>query len=189
MRTFVAVELEPALHEPLVRLLAESCPKDREVRWCMPNQLHVTLKFLGEVDDVKLAGACEVVRAVSAGLTPFPLRLTHLGCFPHPRAPRVLWCGLDDPAGGCQRWLASADPGLEALGFPREERSFTPHVTLGRSKGPGGGRVMQRVLNTPVAFPTTAMQVRQMIVFESLLLPAGAQYRPVCMAPLGAGEA
>ncbi len=186
MRTFVAIELEPALHGALARLLAETCPPDRDVRWCTPNQLHLTLKFLGEVEEAALPRVCAVVSATSAAVPAFQMRLTRLGCFPNPRAPRVLWCGLDDPAGGCRHWVETADPRFAELGVPREQRAFTPHITLGRSKAPGGARVLRRVLDTPVPLPTTTMAVRQVVVFESRLMPTGAQYRAVYTAALGA---
>ena len=187
MRCFVAIELEPALHGALARLLAESCSRDREVRWCTPNQLHLTLKFLGEIEDTLLPRICEVVGAISASASVFHVRLTRLGCFPSPRAPRVMWCGVDDPASGCRRWVEAADPRFAELGIPREERTFTPHITLGRSKAPGGARVMQRVLDVPVKLPDTPIEVRQVTVFESRLLPTGAQYRAVYTASLGTG--
>ena len=97
MRCFVAIELAPALHRPLVRLLREQLPRTREVRWCSEQQLHVTLKFLGDVLDEQVPAVCDAVAAASEFIKPFTLRLTDLGCFPSPRNPRVFWCGVDDP--------------------------------------------------------------------------------------------
>ena len=185
MRTFIAVELDAALREPLVKLLRKGLPKDRDVRWCAENQLHVTLKFLGEIDDDRLAKVCEVVRNVSTQIDPFTISLGPLGCFPNPRSARVLWCGIEDAAAGCRRWVELADPLLEELGIERETRAFTPHITLGRSKASGGARVMERVLETIAPPVAGEMQVAQVVIFESRLRPTGAEYFPLFTTPLG----
>ena len=186
MRTFIAVELEPAVRTPVVKLL-RSLPADRDVRWCTEHQLHVTLKFLGDVRDADVPRVCEAAAAASRQVEPFTIRIRGLGCFPNPRSPRVLWCGVEDPAGGCKRWVELADPLFDELGFPPEQRGFTPHITLGRVRGPGGGRVFQRVLETAAPLLTPAMQAGQVTVFESRLLPTGAVYKVVATAPLGGG--
>jgi len=189
MRCFVAVELEPALRRPLTRLLREQLPRTREVRWCTEQQLHVTLKFLGEVSDGQLSAVCDAVTAAADSVEPFSLHLTGLGCFPSPRSPRVLWCGVEDPAGGCARWVDLADPLFEDLGFSRETRKFHPHITLGRSKSPAGSDVMRRVLEEVPAPATPTMTVEEVVLFESRLTPGGAQYTPRFKARLGGQSA
>ena len=185
MRCFVAIELDPALRRPLVRLLREQLPRTRDVRWCSEQQLHVTLKFLGEVADPQIAKVCEVVAAAAAQLQPFAVRLGGLGCFPSPNRARVLWCGIEDPAAGCQRWLTLADPLLAELGFERETRAYHAHITLGRSKARDGSAVIRRVLETVPAPPPNEMTVDHVVLFESRLGPGGARYYPVSTVPLG----
>ncbi|MBU0616328.1 MAG: RNA 2',3'-cyclic phosphodiesterase [Planctomycetes bacterium] len=185
MRCFVAVELDPALRRPLVGLLRRQVPRTRDVRWCTEQQLHVTLKFLGEVSDRQLSAVCDAVAAAAEFVQPFSVCLSGLGCFPTVRNPRVLWCGVEDESDGCARWVELADPLFEDLGFPRETRRFHPHITLGRSKSPAGGDVMRRVLEEVSAPATPAMTVEQIVLFESQLAPGGAQYTPRCTARLG----
>jgi 2'-5' RNA ligase len=185
MRTFIAVELEPGLREPLLKLLREVFPRDRDVRWCSENQLHVTLKFLGEIREEQLAPVCAAAQTACAQVPPFALRIKGLGAFPNPRSPRVLWCGVEDANASCRRWVELADPLFAQLGFEPENRAFTPHITLGRSKAPAGARVLREMLETAPPPETELMTVRQVIVFESRLLPAGAQYTPRATLPLG----
>lgn len=185
MRCFIAVELEQALRRPLLHLLREQLPRTRDVRWCTEQQLHVTLKFLGDVSDSQLPALCDAVAAASEFVQPFPVRLSGLGVFPSPRNPRVLWCGVEDSNRGCARWLELADPLFEELGFPREARAFHPHVTLGRSKNAGGSGVMRQVLDELDAPSTPEMTVGEVVLFESRLLPRGAQYTSLFRAPLG----
>lgn len=184
MRCFIAVDLSAEMRRPLVQLLRE-LPRTRDVRWCSEDQLHVTLKFLGEVGDERIARVCDVVRTVSAGRTPFAIRLSGLGCFPSPRNARVMWCGVEDPDGGCAAWVAAADPLLAELGFERETRAFTPHITLGRSKSRSGAAVIRQVLEGGSELPVAGMTVREIVLFESRLRPQGAQYLPVAKVPLG----
>lgn len=186
MRAFVAVELDRALRDPLVQLLREQLPRTRDVRWCTEQQLHVTLKFLGEVRDDQLSAVCDAITQAAERVEPFALRLMKLGCFPSPQNPRVLWCGTEDASSGCARWLKLADPLFEALGFPRETREFHPHVTLGRSRSRDGGSVMRRVLEDVSPPPPREMTVEEVVLFESRLDPRGAQYTPRLRARLGA---
>jgi 2'-5' RNA ligase len=185
MRCFVAVELDPVLRNPLVRLLREQLPRTRDVRWCTEQQLHVTLKFLGEVADERIPKVCEVVAAASAQLQPFAIRLSSLGCFPSPNNARVLWCGIEDPTAGCQRWLTLADPPLAELGFERERRAYHAHITLGRSRTRDGSAVIRRVLETVPPPPPNEMTVEHVVLFESRLGAGGARYYPVSTAALG----
>lgn len=185
MRTFIAIELSPTVRRPLIRLLREELPRDRDVRWVTENQLHLTLKFLGEVGDDQLRAVCDAAAAACAGVAPFPLRIRGLGVFPAPRNPRVLWCGVDDPTGSCNRWVERIDPPLTELGFKPETRKFTPHITLGRSRSTGGARVLAEALERVAPPETEEMLVEQVVVFESILRPSGAEYRPVHVARLG----
>ncbi len=184
MRSFVAVELSDDCRAPLVRIL-RALPRQRDVRWCTTDQLHVTLKFLGEVDDARLPPVIDVVERISAAGAPFTIRLGRLGAFPSPRSPRVLWCGLEDPAGGCARWVQAADPLFEALGFPREDRAYTAHITLGRSKGPAGSAALAQALAAAGPVPPLELLVDHVVLFESRLRPSGAEYVPTARARLG----
>ena len=144
----------------------------------------MTLKFLGDVDDARIPRICEALASASSQLDPFPIRLSGLGCFPAARNARMLWCGIDDPAGGCARWVGSADPLLESLGFEREARAFT-HVTLGRGRNLGGSDVLRQVLEGTAAPPAIEMIVEDVVLFESRLSPQGARYAPVRTIRLG----
>lgn len=184
MRTFIAIELDAAVKRPIIQLL-RTFPRAEGVSWCSEPQLHITLKFLGEVTDPQLGKILRIVDQACAAVQPFQLTLRGLGVFPAPTNPRVLWCGVEDPASGCRNWVQAADPLLEALNFKPETRAFTPHVTLGRSKSSPGSAVLRELLRsaTPPACPT--MRATQVVVFESILGPGGARYKVVAKSPLG----
>lgn len=184
MRCFVAIELDRGARESLASLLRDA-PRSRDVRWCSPDQLHATLKFLGDVDDGLLPSACDVVAKAAAGVEPFTVALGELGAFPNPRSPRVLWCGLSDPSGGCAAWLRAADPAFEALGFEPERRAFHPHITLARSRAGPGNAFLARVLAELPAPPARGTSVETVVLFQSTLDPRGSRYTPLLRAPLG----
>ena len=184
MRAFVAIELGAPQRDALVQLIAK-LPRSRDVRWCSEAQLHLTLKFLGDVADDQVPQVCEAITAATEFIKPFTIALTDLDCFPNAHSPRVLWCGVDDPESGCARWLELADPLLEELGFPRENRAYHPHITLGRSKSSAGGRVMRTVLDSATPANTPPLDVNEIVLFESRLLPSGAQYVPQHRVSLG----
>ncbi len=186
MRLFVAIELSGALHRPLERYLAQLSGFSRDLRFCKPEQLHLTLKFLGELDEARLGRVEKVMRRASEGVGPFEIALTGLGAFPPRGLPRVLWCGIDDPSGGCGAWVERAEAGFAKLGVPREKRAYHPHITLARSRSPAGGEAIRRLLESPPDFGAPRMRVERVTLFESRLRPSGAQYSVLRQVALGA---
>ncbi len=184
MRTFIAIELAKPLHDQLVTLL-DQFPESHDVRWVTHDQLHLSLTFLGEVATDRLDAVRDAAARACAAVAPFEIRIRVLGGFPGRRNPRVLWCGVEDPAAGCRRWVETADPLFAKLGYPPESRAYTPHITLGRSKGPAGGRLFTEVLERTPPPETPAMQVSEVVIFESRLSPKGATYIPQARLPLG----
>lgn len=184
MRSFIAIPLAETVARPLAGWLA-AAPIARGVRYVNPAQLHVTLKFLGDVDEGQRPQIERVLRETAAAVPSFTLALAALGAFPSARRPRVLWCGLRDPADGCRAWLTVAEPQLAALGLTSDLQPFTPHVTLARSKAPTGGRTLRTLLERGAPLPTSAeMTVFSLTLFASELRPDGAVYRPLLTTPL-----
>jgi len=179
MRCFAAISLSDALRGALGALVARWSARADGLRWCRPEQLHVTLWFLGEVKAADVASVCAAVAAAARSVEPFEISLTSVGCFPSARNPRVLWCGLDDPEQGCARWVAAAAPLLAALGFPAEARAFKPHITLARSNSPAGGASIGRVLEAAHPVGAASMHVEEFVLYESVLGPGGARYQAV----------
>lgn len=185
MRCFVAIELSAGARSALARAL-EAVSGNRDVRWVAAAQLHITLKFLGDVDDGRVREVIRVVRAAAAGIPPFALRLGRFGAFPDERNPRIFWCRVEDREEGCAAWLAAADPALAQLGFAPEQRAFRPHVTLGRSRSRRGGAALADLLRSPPRLRDPGpFDVDEVVLFESVLGPGGPRYTALDRAPLG----
>lgn len=183
MRCFVAIELPEAVRTGLMDFVRRAgAPRDG-LRWCVANQLHVTLRFLGELSPAAVERAAVIVREVSAACRPFEIEVRGLGCFPPHGPPRVLWCGVDDRGEGCAGWVRSAEPRWREVGVPEEKR-FSAHVTLARVRAPPGSDRALEIVRA--AGPPAPAQVRvaSVTLFESRLERTGAVYRPIVTAPL-----
>lgn len=196
-RTFIALDLSEAAREALrreLRRLARALP---DVRFVDPASLHLTLAFLGELDDDTLAAVVALSNDVANMAPPFELALADLGVFGPPAAPRVIWAGVGGEMHRLLALHARLADALAAQGFPREQRPFSPHLTLARLKRPLDLAARQR-LDTLLAKPTpnpsagsatrpTRWRVDDLRVMRSELAATGARYTALSVAPL-AGE-
>jgi 2'-5' RNA ligase len=189
MRCFVAVDLPDPVRDAVRRAqgaLRAAAP-DADVRWTGAAQLHVTLAFLGEIDPARAAAATDALRAVAGGRAAFPLRAAGLGAFPTARRPRVVWAGIDDPAGGLRALAADVAAALAPLGLAPEARPFRGHVTLARVRSPRGTAPLVRALGAATAPAFGAWSVAAVVLYRSHLHPQGARYEPLAALPLGGG--
>lgn len=176
MRSFVAIDLEPEIKRTLENLIQKLKKTGADVRWVGPQGMHLTLKFLGEVGADSLPAVEAVLRLAASGHQGFPLRLHGTGAFPGQNNPRVLWVGITEEPElmGLQEDI---DQGLEMEGYPRDEKAFHPHLTLGRVKSPSGIREVVLELEKYREVSFGEMTVRKVALFESTLRPQGAEYR------------
>jgi 2'-5' RNA ligase len=175
MRTFVAVPMSQQCHELLGDLQGRMRPLGADVRWVAVPSIHLTLKFLGEIDPGLVTRLGEALRGSSAGELPFKLRLHGLGGFPNLRSPRVIWCGVE---GDTERMIAlqeKVEGACADLKFPPEDRPFHPHLTLGRVQGK---RNLQQLLDYIKIAPDfeQVFDVDRYHLYKSVLTPRGAIY-------------
>ena len=188
MRLFVGIEISPAVVTATIELVAQLqaagaklAPRSR-ITWVTAERLHVTVRFIGHVDEAKV----NVIRAVLApplAMDPFDLTIAGIGTFPPKGSPRVVWAGL---TGGRDQLLAierSVSERLTQAGVPHEERPYNPHLTLARV------RDAERLRSAPlvgdlrdVSLGTTAVDA--ITLFESRLSPKGPTYVPLGRTPL-----
>ncbi len=185
MRAFVAILLDDATRAALARLPRPAPPRGVQVRWVAERNLHLTLKFLGEVEEERIPAVAAALRAASVQAKPFTMEVAGTGAFPERGAPRVLWAGCD--GGTALVALAAAvEQGLERIGFERERRPFSAHVTLARVTGRAPGPLLPPERRDR-AFGQ--VQVRSLSLMRSTLRTAGAVYEEVERCALGPGRA
>jgi len=185
VRTFIALELSNGLKEGILGLLEELQARGVRAGWARRQTLHLTLKFLGDVEETDLPEVVAAVARASSCVRPFDVDTRSLGAFPSPARPRVLWVGIE-PAEDLLALQQAIDGELTKLGFPREKRRFHPHITLGRIRDPRAESV-QDILDELVA-PEETVEVTEVRVMRSTLRPGGALHELVQAVPLDSGS-
>ena len=160
-------------------------PQATGVAWVAADNLHITLKFLGGVEDTRLSDVADAVGA-AADVRAFDVELRGLGAFPTPTRPRVIWAGTAD-APAFAELAAGVDRALVALEFPPEERGFTPHVTLGRVREPRRDPALASALTAGATRPFGMFRVARVSLMRSDLSSRGARYTELAAAPLSPG--
>jgi 2'-5' RNA ligase len=191
VRTFLAIEL-PAREKSRLAELERDFAEHRSVlKWVAPDLLHITLRFLGGVPAPNLPSIFDAATRSALALEPFVLRLSGLGAFPHVQTPKVVWVGLERDAGftALESLFQRLDAELAAYGFPREERAFSPHITLGRVRESASGADRRRI-GEMLAKVGERRQVRgsfwvtNLVIMRSDLSRTGSVYTPMAVAPL-----
>jgi RNA 2',3'-cyclic 3'-phosphodiesterase len=184
---FVAIELEHAVKRSLTRIADGLGPLRKSVRWIGPDQLHVTLKFLGDVPDEDAGGIGDACAAAAAECEPFEFAIDICGCFPREGDVRIVWGGAQHLPDALSACAARCEDAFAAIGFSRESRPFKPHVTVGRVRDDRSrGRLREAV--GEVRVKSTQQSVVAMTLFESVLSPQGARYNKVGRFRFGHGK-
>lgn len=169
LRAFVAVFPPLELREALARA-ARDLPVAGDVRWARPENVHITLKFLGDVGEEDLARVAEALGPVGERHDPFEALVSGFGGFPSAGRARILWAGIDEGADRLDTLARDVEDSLEPLGFAPDTRPFRPHLTLGRA------RRRPVSLGAGTAQPGIRFPIRRMDLVQSLLGGAGAAY-------------
>ncbi|MEJ5224041.1 MAG: RNA 2',3'-cyclic phosphodiesterase, partial [Anaerolineales bacterium] len=152
-----------------------------------PENIHLTLKFLGDVSSTHLDLLKQVILQEAASHPTFEVTVRDLGCFPNSRHPRVIWVGLDIPP-ALEKLQRSLDQSTARLGYASEARPYSPHLTLGRVNQHASPEALLSIRAALEKHQTQrfgTVQVTDVILFQSDLRPSGPQYTPLCQAPLG----
>jgi len=185
VRTFVAVEISAENRKAAERLIKSLRSAGADVKWVVPDNLHLTLKFLGNVPAERLPEVCGAVEEAAKRQAPFTLGLCGAGAFPNAARPRVIWLGVREGTEPIVALAEAVEGALERLGFRREGRKFHPHLTLGRVRRSGPGTAaLARLLGEHADFDAGRVEIQQTVVFSSQLTRSGPIYEPLAHAPL-----
>jgi 2'-5' RNA ligase len=185
IRTFIAVEIAPAVREAAAELVGELRASGADVKWVDPANMHLTVKFLGDVDSRHVHEVCRAVEKTVAGLPRFELELRGAGAFPNARRPRTVWLGAGQGGQEVGILAEALEEAMERLGFRREARRFHPHLTLGRvRRGRAGLDELARLLAEYADFEVGRTTVTEVVTFSSELGRSGPTYEALGRARL-----
>ena len=185
MRTFIAIELPDTVKKELVQLIDGLKSSQADVKWVNPKGIHLTLKFLGNIDEEKVTEIKDVLDKVTKAENPFELRLAELGAFPTPASPRVIWAGVKEGAQLAIDLAKKLEEQLEKIGFEKEKRSFYPHLTLGRVRSAQNKGRLTKLLESTKFKCSSTIKVSHISLIQSTLTPTGAIYTQLYQAKLG----
>jgi 2'-5' RNA ligase len=178
-RLFVAAELDDRARGACARVAERLRAQGWPGRWIAPENYHLTVAFIGGVDEERVPAVSAALRALAPAQPGFVLALDAVGAFPGPRRPRVAWAGPHAPPAGFAALCGAVRAALTELGFAFDERT-DPHVTLARADG--------RTPLPEVAPPAALVRVERLTLFESVTAPEGARYTPLERYELASGE-
>ncbi len=185
-RIFVAIDISEEARAKIVAIVHDLKADFPHVRagWEKPEKIHLTLKFLGNIDDGKLEKLREAVRKTAKSFAPLLLRVEKTGCFPSLKKARTLWIGLSDERGSLRDLREKLEEEAAARGFEKENRGFKPHLTIVRLREPGkSGELTTEFLQKH--FEPVSFEVSEIVIYESELRPTGSVYSVIEKQKLG----
>lgn len=177
MRTFIALDFDDRIRGRLSELqsqLRKACPG---VKWVDPGQIHLTLKFLGEIDPAQADPIGQELNELSRSAARFDVHVHRVGAFPPAGPARVLWAGLS--GGGLAALHRACEERMAMLGFPPEDRPFSPHLTLARNKDGRNSMAIRAALGRAADFDAGRQTIDRVTLYESTLSPKGSIYRAI----------
>ncbi len=178
-RCFVAVEIMEPAYSEVRRLIENWSRRLTGVRWSREDQLHITIKFLGDVDNRLLPEVCSKLRAAATSTAPFAVSLAGLGTFPIGRPPRVIWAGIEQGSHQLSHLHQQLDQGLAEVGVAREGRKFTPHLTLGRVGKACDRELLAELLSQASATIESHFDVERLLLLASRKMHGRIVYEPI----------
>ncbi|MFP4176695.1 MAG: RNA 2',3'-cyclic phosphodiesterase [Planctomycetota bacterium] len=185
MRTFVAIELNEICRRNLSTAIERMQDALDGIKWTDPENAHLTLKFIGQLDESVVPRATEIITQAASDTSPFPMRLRGLSAFPSESRPRVIFARVNGPGNVLPDLANAIDLQLaRELDIERETRDFVGHVTLGRVKDNAGCPPVKELARTAGESDFGEVEVEEIVLMKSDLTPRGAVYTPLDTIPL-----
>jgi 2'-5' RNA ligase len=184
IRAFVAIALPPDVRDVLLRVQTAIKAYNLKLKWVQPQNIHLTLKFLGDVPATQIDTIHQHCREASDNVRPLALTAQGLGVFPGLRRPRVLWAGVGGASDRLKVLHSEIEQGLASCGYPPERKAFRAHLTLARIKAPVAPALLAEALANQANYTPQPFNVTALTLMQSRLTPSGAIYTPLKTIPL-----
>jgi 2'-5' RNA ligase len=185
VRTFLALPLDEVIVRRLTEAQRSLSSAGARVRWVALENLHLTVKFLGDVIDEDLDKVCRTAEEIASQTQPFEFSIKGLSSVPPAGQMRMVWAGVDEPTGRLEKMHSIMEEAYARLGFRAENRAYRPHLTLGRVKSGQNVAQLRAAVGRYAETDFGVQSAEELIVFSSQLTPKGPVYSPLKQASLG----
>jgi RNA 2',3'-cyclic 3'-phosphodiesterase len=179
-RMFCAFELPEAVRKGISehsRKVRDAVP-DATASWSRPENIHLTVKFFGNVDQAKVPAISAAAARVVKDFSPVQIEVGKTGVFPRPSRPQVLWIGTEDSSGGLAKLQKQLEDEFAREGFAKEDRAFRPHLTIARIRKPHDAARLAQT-HVEMNFNTVELTLAELVLFRSVLSSKGSKYTPI----------
>jgi len=184
IRAFIAIPLNPKIQHSIGHMQDHLKKNNNDVKWVKLENIHITLKFLGNVDMEQINSVKQVLAILTQNTRPFKVELSQLGAFPNINHPRTLWVGLKDSKQQLSRIAAALDKALGKIGFQDDQKPFSPHVTIGRIRSSKNINLLSRSMSNYQISQDQTQTVSKIILFKSTLSSQGPIYESLYQSKL-----
>ena len=188
MRCFIAISLPDERKAEISGIQERMKTAGADLSWTRQEGMHLTLKFLGEVEEKRIPKIERSLDMAVDGITTFTLSVSGMGIFPDLRSPRVVWIGLKEEGNNLIKLHKGVEEELKKIGFPSEERRFTPHITLGRIRSNRNIEKLLKLIDAEKGIDTGGFEVSEIHLIKSELKPSGAVYTELYSVMLSSGR-
>lgn len=182
VRAFICFEIDRQMAASLGSLIAEARQFGERISWAQPEKIHLTLKFLGDVDSQQIEQITQILSNIAADKRGFEIAFDRLGAFPDFHRPRIFWVGASELPPVLTALVAELETTLSTLGFQKEKRAYTPHLTLGRVKGAPCPETAAFLKDFQLE--RQSVHCSEIVLMQSDLQPSGAVYTPLATCKL-----
>ena len=176
IRTFIAIELDASIQKALQNIQDQLKKAQCEVKWVKPENIHVTLKFLGDISSDQVELIEQILERTLAPFRSFPMEITHVGAFPKIENPHIIWVGTNPQQHTVKDMALFLEKQLEMAGFKKEDRDFAPHITIGRLKLSTNKPALVKAIKSVAIAPPLLQLVQKITLFKSTLSSQGSIY-------------
>jgi 2'-5' RNA ligase len=184
MRTFIAINLTQEIRDYLAGIQGELKKCRADVKWVQPENIHLTLKFLGERDEKKIEKIKEALEETAREKNCFSVRLYNIGAFPKIDSPRVIWVGIDKGEKETKEIAYELEEKIAKIGIPKEDKPFSSHITIARIRSPADRASLVQELKRLSKLENKEFSVTTITLYKSTLTPKGPIYEVLKEASL-----
>jgi 2'-5' RNA ligase len=184
IRCFIAIEIPEAIRKAVTAVTDSLKNTGADVKWVSDENIHITLQFLGETEESLIPKIKDTLDKILAPYSPFYIKMSHIGCFPDGRHPRVIWVGIEE----CRTLINLHNDITNAMaefGYPKEDKEFTAHGTIGRVKSQKNSLGLRRRLDEIKTAEFSGFEVNSITLMKSELKSSGAKYYSLAEIPFG----